>query len=188
MSEATTSKNLIAIEQASDLIALSGADRQFLAPTNTDQLAELLLKHPEARLIGGGTDLCLELTQALRNIDVLISTGLVDDMKVVTEDERSVTIGGATSYAAAESVLVNAYPDMQELLERLGSKQIRNRGTLGGNIGNASPIADLPPVLIVLQAQLILRKGQQRRIVAVEDFYTSYKKTFLQASSLSSRL
>lgn len=177
-----TLENLLAIEQESELIALSGADRQFLAPTNTDQLAELLLEYPEARLIGGGTDLSLELTQALRNIDVLISTGLVDDMKVVTEDEQSVTIGGATSYTAAESVLVSAYPDMQELLDRLGSKQIRNRGTLGGNIGNASPIADLPPVLIVLQAQLILRKGQQRRTVAVEDFYTSYKKTVLQAS------
>jgi len=178
----STLKDLITIEQQSDLIALSGANRQFFAPTNADQLAELLLEYPGARLVGGGTDLSLELTQGLSNIDILISTGHVDDMKIVSENEQTITIGGAASFTAAESVLVSVYPDMQELLDRLGSKQIRNRGTLGGNIGNASPIADLPPVLIVLQAHLILRKGQQRRTVAVEDFYSSYKKTILQAS------
>ena len=175
-----TLERLITIEQESEGIAMSGAGRQFFAPGSADQLAELLVEYPQARLVGGGTDLSLELTQMLKSIDVLISTAYVEDMQVISESEQSITIGAAVSYTAAQAVLVSAYPDMHELLDRFGSKQIRNRGTLGGNIGNASPIADIPPVLIALQADLILRKGQRRRTVAVEDFYIGYKKTILQ--------
>jgi xanthine dehydrogenase small subunit len=178
----STLNKLKLIKQSSEAITLATADRQFFAPTTSDQLAALLLEYPAARLVAGATDLALELTQGLRRIDTLIATGQINEMKTIVDSEQLLTIGAAASYSSAEPALVAAYPDLHELLDRLGSLQVRNQGTLGGNIGNASPIADIPPVLIALNASLILRKGAQRRTIAIEDFYISYKKTALQTA------
>ena len=69
---------------------------------------------------------------------------------------------------------------MTQLLGRFASRQVRNRGTLVGNIANSSPIADTPPLLLVLDAQLILQRGQGQRTLALADFYLDYKKTALE--------
>ncbi|MGR3984473.1 MAG: FAD binding domain-containing protein [Gammaproteobacteria bacterium] len=71
------------------------------------------------------------------------------------------------------------YPDLAELLRRFGSAQVRNQATLGGNIANASPIADLPPVLIALGAGLVLQRGERLRRIEAEKFFRDYKKTAL---------
>src|SRR5699024_363358 len=77
--------------------------------------------------------------------------------------------------------LSRVFPDLGELLDRFASLQIRNQGTLGGNIGNASPIGDAPPVLMALNARLVLRQGEQRRELAIEEYFLDYKKTALQS-------
>jgi xanthine dehydrogenase small subunit len=74
------------------------------------------------------------------------------------------------------------------LLRRLGSRQIRNRGTLGGNIGNASPIGDSPPVLLALDATLVLRRGTERRMLALDDFFSGYRCTALGAGEFIERI
>ena len=83
------------------------------------------------------------------------------------------------NFTDAKATLVNLQPNLTELIERFGSLQIRNRGTLGGNIANASPVADMPPVLIALNANITLMKMDSERTIPLEDFYTGYKKTQL---------
>ena len=73
-------------------------------------------------------------------------------------------------------------------LRRLGSRQIRNRGTIGGNIGNGSPIGDTPPVLIALDATLLLRRGAEERILPVADFFLGYRKTALRPGEFIARI
>lgn len=74
------------------------------------------------------------------------------------------------------------YPDFGALLHRFASLQIRNQGTLGGNIGNASPIGDSPPLLIALDAQIVLRQGERQRTLALEDYFIDYRVTARQDS------
>jgi len=169
---------LEAIQLAPQMATAAG---QFLVPVNSDELAALLQRYPEARMIAGGTDLSIELTQQLAEIETLIDTTRVVEMNILKQEIDQLTIGAALPYSDFSAVLLAQFPELDELLARLGSKQIRNRGTLGGNIGNASPIADMPPVLIALGAELILSSVRGRRRISLQDFYQSYKVTSLEA-------
>tara|TARA_R110000868_G_scaffold125077_2_gene330590 strand:- start:16956 stop:18416 length:1461 start_codon:yes stop_codon:yes gene_type:complete len=186
--EQTTINELTAIQQDDQPVTLSSKGRDYYAPSNVKDLAELMLANPKARLVAGGTDLSLEFTQFLRNIDTLIYTGRVAELKTINETEQSLSIGAAVTYTDAKSQLVALYPDLHELIDRLGSRQIRNQGTIGGNVGNASPIGDMPPVLIALNAELILRKGERSRRIAVADYFVSYKVTAQETSEFIERI
>ena len=167
---------------------LSYLDKQFFSPKSSDELADLLIEHPEARLIAGGTDLCLEFTQFLRDAKILIHTGRAVDMTKVTLTDNSLELGASVTYSQAADHLVTLYPDLKELIERLGSLQVRNQATIAGNIGNASPIGDMPPVLIALGAEIVLRKGNKIRVVAVEKYFLRYKVTILQPSEFIEKI
>ncbi|NHO66241.1 xanthine dehydrogenase small subunit [Aestuariicella hydrocarbonica] len=162
-------------------VELSGGGHHYVAPATSARLAQLLQHYPAARLVAGGTDLALELTQQLCSIDTLIYTGRVREMIGVSETDTHLIIGAAASYNQFGPALTALYPECRELLERLGSRQIRNQGTLGGNIGNASPIGDMPPLLLALGASLRLRGAERVRELPLEQFFLGYKRTALQA-------
>ncbi len=186
--EAETVQALRRINADDAEVELQANGKKYFVPRNVRLLADLLLRYPEAKLVVGGTDLSLEHTQFLREFEVLIYTGRVKEMLAVDALGDAIEIGAAVSYSACQAVLIQQYPDLHELIERLGSRQIRNQGTLGGNIGNASPIGDMPPVLIALDAQLVLRKGDTTRTIPVADYFVSYKKTVQQTSEFIERI
>ncbi|KQN89902.1 FAD-binding molybdopterin dehydrogenase [Sphingomonas sp. Leaf67] len=148
----------------------------WFAPRSTDELAALLIEHPHARLIAGATDVGLWVTKGLRDIDTPIFIGDVAELRTITEDVAGVTLGAAVRYAEAHDVLARLHPDLGELVRRIGGLQVRNAGTIGGNIANGSPIGDGPPALIALGATLVLRRGDQRRTLALEDYFLAYGK------------
>ena len=152
------------------------------SPRSVNELAQLYVTNPKAKLVAGGTDLALEVTQFHREIETLISVNLVDDMKVCEQSDTNLHIGANVAISDAYQLLTQHYPDFGELLHRFASLQVRNQGTLGGNIANASPIGDAPPLLIALNAQIKLRRGQQTRIIPLEDYFISYKVTAQQES------
>ncbi|MGI9285160.1 MAG: xanthine dehydrogenase small subunit [Pseudomonadales bacterium] len=186
--EAETITALTRINADDAEIELEGNGKKYFAPSNVQVLADLLLHYPQAKLIVGGTDLSLEFTQFLREFEVLIYTGRVKELLEVKESADNIEIGAAVSYTDCKDILIAQYPDLHELIDRLGSRQIRNQGTLGGNIGNASPIGDMPPALIALDAQLVLRKGGARRTIPVADYFISYKKTAQQPAEFIERI
>ena len=155
-------------------------DDDFLIPQSADELAELLQLNPTAKLLAGGTDLGLEITQGLQQFETIIYLGQVAELTTIKDNNNSLSIGAALSYTEAESILCDLYPDLIEHLNRLGSLQIRNVATIGGNVANASPIGDMPPVLMALNADLVLQKGSQLRTISINDFYTGYKETCLE--------
>ena len=174
-----TITRLKAIATAPPAVLHTG-DKRWLSPLTSDALAELYEAHPQARLLAGGTDLALEVTQMHRPLTVMIHVGNVADMKHIERVDNQLEIGAAVTLTDAYTTLKSEYPDFGELLQRFASLQIRNQGTLGGNIGNASPIGDTPPLLIALGAQLVLRKGAVRRTLAIEDFFIDYRVTARQ--------
>jgi len=160
-------------------LALSYQGRRYFAPCTADQLAALLEEHPRATLLAGGTDVGLWVTKQHRTLETLIYTGGISELARVQRIDGHLEIGAAATYTQAMASLGALYPDMGEVLRRLGSVQIRNSGTLGGNIGNASPIGDSMPLLIALDASVVLRRGAKRREMALEDFFAGYRKTAL---------
>jgi len=161
---------------------LSFGGNSFIAPKNIDDLAYELKDNPDSTLVAGATDLALSVTQNLANIEKLVYLGNVKEINVLEENADSITIGSALPYSDFEHTLAKHYPDMGDMIERIGSKQVRNNGTLGGNIGNASPIGDMPPALIAAGATMTLQCGNEERTILVEDYFVDYKKTVLKPS------
>jgi len=169
-------------------IRLDGAGRQYLAPTDLDELLSILHARPEARLVAGATDLHLEITQQLRHVDLLVYTGQVPELKIIEEADGLIHMGAAVTYTEAQAVLCHHFPDLEELLARLGSRQIRNQGTLGGNIGTASPIGDIPPFLLAAGARLRLSSLSGSRELSVAEFFLDYRKTALRPGECIERI
>jgi len=158
------------------------ADCHFFAPDTTEELAQHLLAHPDAKILAGGTDLALSVTQNLAQIDKLIYIGNVKELSRISQDENQWSIGAAASYQQFTPLLAAHYPELGQMIERIGSTQIRNVGTIGGNIGNASPIGDMPPALIALDAKVTLQKGEVKRQISLADYFKDYKVTDLAPS------
>jgi len=148
--------------------------RRYIAPSSIDELTRLLKRYPKATLVAGATDVGLLVTKQHRRLDTVIDLGKVKELARISHDRNGLRLGAAVTYERAQPKLVALYPGLNELIRRLGSVQVRNLGTIGGNIANASPIGDMPPALIALGATLRLRRGSERREIPLEDFFISY--------------
>lgn len=155
-------------------------DTHFFSPTSRVELARLLGDWPSARVVAGATDLGLEITQQLKRPPVLIHTARVVELLQIEETPDRLQIGAAVTYSDMQPHLQRCFPAFAELLERLGSRQIRNQGTLGGNIANASPVGDTPPVLLALDACIHLRSLFGARALPLSQFFTGYRTKALR--------
>lgn len=152
----------------------------FLTPRSLTELAEVAAQNPQAQFLAGGTDLGLHFSKHRKEPTALISTSRVVELKRITVDAEALEIGGAVTYSEALPYLDEHLPQFADLVRRIGSRQIRNLGTIAGNLANASPIGDTPPCLIALEAVLTLRSVAGTRTVPAESFITGYRKTLLQ--------
>ena len=151
----------------------------FFAPRTLDELIALRAAHPAAPLLAGGTDLGLLFSKERKAFPSILSVAGVEELRRLETREDEIEIGAAVTYTRALPVLDAEYPGMGELIRRIGSRQIRNLGTIGGNIGNASPIGDTLPWLIALDATLVLRGPGGAREMPVESFFLGYRETDL---------
>jgi len=155
-------------------------DRKFFAPQSSDEMARLLQEYPEATVLAGGTDIGLWVTKQHRELDVMIYTGNVTELSSQSVTGSHLEIGAAVSLSDAMLLIVRHYPALEELFLRFASPPIRNAGTLGGNVANGSPIGDSMPALMALDSRLVLRQGDNRRTLSLNDFYIDYQETALQ--------
>ncbi|UZK66448.1 xanthine dehydrogenase small subunit [Sphingomonas sp. M1-B02] len=155
---------------------LSGTTRGAYVPQATSDLATFQQANPDARIVAGATDVGLWVTKQLRDLDKLVFIGDLADLKIVEESTEGLTLGANVRYTEAYGALARLHPDLGELLRRIGGLQVRNAGTIGGNIANGSPIGDMPPALIALGASLTLRRGPTRRTIPLEHYFLSYGK------------
>jgi xanthine dehydrogenase small subunit len=159
-------------------LALGDGERRFFAPATPAALGELVAAHPEATLVAGATDVGLWVTKAMRRLDPVIYLGRVEALRAIRDEGDRLWIGALANHVAVRAALAGLSPQLDEMMRRFGGEQIRNAGTIGGNIANGSPIGDLPPALIALGARLVLgRRGpDERRSIPLEDFFLAYRK------------
>ncbi|MBO68665.1 MAG: xanthine dehydrogenase small subunit [Acidiferrobacteraceae bacterium] len=148
----------------------------FVAPNSLDTLHDALLKHPDATLLGGATDVGLWITKLGKRLTNIIYLGQVSEMRNVSQTEDTLEIGAGVSLQDTQLLLGSLTPDLEHLMRRFGARQVRSQGTVGGNIANGSPIGDLPPALIALGAKLEIAGADGIRQIPLENFFIGYGK------------
>ncbi|HRN60241.1 MAG TPA: xanthine dehydrogenase small subunit [Chiayiivirga sp.] len=149
----------------------------FHSPAALADALALKAAHPEAAFIAGGTDLGVNLSRGQAVAPAFIALDRVVELHAIDVDETRVRIGAGVPLTRIERELAGLFPALDELLPWFAARQVRNRATLGGNLGSASPIGDLAPVLLALDATLELAGPSGRRSVALADFFLDYRKT-----------
>jgi len=157
-----------------------GDQGRFLRPDSLADLFSLLVLHPQARLVAGATELGLEITKRFRRFEVLISLEAVRELTELRCTPEAWHIGAAVPLTTLLDCLGGECPALQNMLWWFGSRQIRNRATLGGNLVTASPIGDSAPVLLTADTQLVLASVEGERTVPLADFFLAYRKTALR--------
>ena len=167
-------------------LAYAGNEGQtFLRPTTLAELLELKAEHREkAELVAGATEIGVYINKQHRRYALLVSTDGVPELARIEATEAAFTVGGAATLTALEEALAGEYPMVDKMLWAFASRQIRNRATLAGNIVTASPIGDTPPLLLALDAQVVLEKKGGRRVVPIADFFVAYRKTVLEPDEI----
>ena len=157
-------------------VEIGEGKRRLIVPASVDDFAAILDKEPNATIVAGSTDVGLWVTKHMRDISPAVFIGNLDGLRTISEEKGVITIGAGVTYTEAFSTLAKRIPAMGPLFDRIGGEQVRNMGTIGGNIANGSPIGDTPPPLIALGATLTLRRGKKRRTIPLEDFFIAYGK------------
>src|SRR3984893_10259389 len=156
------------------------ASETFFRPSSLEKLFRAMAEHPDARLIAGATDLGLEISKRFHKFPALISIEAIPELSVVESTETEWRIGAATTLTKLDDALSAEFPEVREMLSVFGSRQIRNRATLGGNLVTASPIGDSAPVLLALDAKVALASTGGERVLRFDEFFVVYRKTVLQ--------
>ena len=149
---------------------------KIIVPANLDDFAAVYEANPQATIVNGSTDVGLWVTKFMRDISPVIFITHLQELKRIAENDSEIRLYAGVSYSEALPVLAGAFPQLAELWDRIAGEQIRNMGTIGGNIANGSPIGDTPPALIALGAKLHLRRGEHRREIKLEDYFLAYGK------------
>lgn len=156
----------------------------YLRPTNLDALFQALQDYPQARLLAGGTDLVVEVNQRFARAEAFIDLSALPELKTLHWGPDHLEIGAGLTLSEIERCLEGRIPLLAEWFPLFASRLIRNRATLGGNLGTASPIGDGPPVLLALEAQVVLASAAGERVLPLEHFFTGYRQTLRQAGEV----
>jgi len=150
-------------------VELGEGDNRIVIPASLDDFAVFYAENPEARIVAGSTDVGLWVTKFMRRIGPVVFIGHLPELKRIAENDSEVRFYAGVSYSEALPVIAANFPQLNELWSRIAGEQVRNMGTIGGNIANGSPIGDTPPPFIALGARLHLRRGEHRREIKPED-------------------
>jgi xanthine dehydrogenase small subunit len=164
----------------SGAVNFENTGERFFRPTSLPELLRLQKDNPEARLIAGATELGLDITKRFKKFSTLISTEAVAELKEIKAIEAEWRIGAAVTLTDIYDKLAGEFPALGDMLRVFGSRQIRNRATMGGNIATASPIGDSAPVLLALDAKIVLASANGERTLPTSEFFIGYRKTALR--------
>lgn len=172
---ARVTEQLLALRDGKRVVIGEGK-QQLILPANVDDFADVLENNPGATIVAGSTDVGLWVTKFMREIGPVVFLSHLDDLRQISEGGDGLTLGAGVSYTEAYPAIIRHFSQLTELWNRIGGQQVRNMGTVGGNVANGSPIGDTPPALIGLGATVLLRKGKIRRSVPIENYFIEYGK------------
>ncbi|WP_122261781.1 xanthine dehydrogenase small subunit [Ornithinimicrobium cerasi] len=157
---------------------------RFVRPRDLAEAVALLAEHPDALVVAGSTDVGVELNLRGARPSLLVAVDRLPELRALATDGEEIVLGAALTLTEIERGLGGRVPLLAELLPQFASRLIRNGATLGGNLGTASPIGDAAPVLLALEASLVLVGPRGERTIAFADCFTGYRETVRDADEL----
>jgi CO/xanthine dehydrogenase FAD-binding subunit len=157
---------------------------QILAPDTWEQALALKAEHPDALPIAGGTDVMVELNFDRVRPEAMLDLTRVAELREWSADDGRLRVGAGVSYTRIIDELGDRLPSLAVASRTVGSPQIRNRGTVGGNLGTASPAGDALPPLYVADAEVELASVEGTRRVPIGEFVTGPKRTCAREDEL----
>ena len=152
---------------------------------SVNEACAVLAENPATTVLAGGTDLMVQANRGMKSMDSVLDLSRVPELKEWTLEDSEIVLGAGISYTdLAEPQIATVVPALAQAARTVGSPQIRNAGTLGGNLATASPAGDTIPVLVAMDAVLQLKSSSENREVAITDFITGVKTNALQAGEI----
>ena len=161
-------------------IIINNDNKKYFSPKTVKELKKIIKKNPNADFLSGGTDLSLKVTKERKDIENIINLADINELNFIKRKRNFIEVGSVTPLIRFEKFIKKYYPDFNLVLKRYGSVQIRNVGTIGGNIATASPIGDTLPILLSLNAELIIGTIKKNKKISINEFFISYRKTKLK--------
>ncbi len=161
-------------------IIIKHKNKKYFAPKTINELRKTIQKNPNPNFLSGGTDLSLMVTKSRQEIKDIISLNNIKELNFIKIINNEINIGATTPLIKVEKFISKYYPDFHNILRRYGSVQIRNVGTIGGNIATASPIGDTLPLLLSLNSRILIQTKKKNKEIFLKDFFTGYRKTRLK--------
>ncbi|MFI5808489.1 xanthine dehydrogenase small subunit [Streptomyces sp. NPDC051561] len=159
-------------------------DSTFLRPATLDEAVRVLRERPEAVLVAGSTDYGVEVNIRSRRDSCVVAIDRLPELRELRIESEYLEIGAAVTLTEIERRLDGTVPLLAELFPQFASRLIRNSATLGGNLGTGSPIGDSPPVLLALDASLVLAGADGERVVPLAEYFTGYRQSVRRPDEL----
>jgi CO/xanthine dehydrogenase FAD-binding subunit len=157
---------------------------EFLQPATFEEALEAKAAHPEAMPLWGGTDVMVEMNFGRARPEAILDLTGVDELKQHDRDDGVLRVGAGVTYTRAIAELGEALPGLAIASRTVGSPQIRNRGTIGGNLGSSSPAGDALPPLFASGAEIEVASTRGTRRMPIGDFITGPKRNTLEPDEL----
>jgi xanthine dehydrogenase small subunit len=165
-------------------LCIDTGKQKYFQPKKIDEALILRSEFPDATMICGATDVALRVTKKHETLETIIDLSAVSELKSIGEDETGLRLGAGYVLNDIRSVVMSDFSALYDVVALFGSSQIRNLATLGGNLATASPIGDIPPVLMAYNSRIIIQSKRQQRTIEMDDFITGYRKTALQRDEI----
>jgi len=157
---------------------------KYYSPSNLNEALAIKSDIQNLTIIGGATDVSLRVTKAHENLTPILDLTSVSELDYIQSENKKIRIGSLTTLQVIKEKLQDVFPEFSALLTYFGATQIRNKSTLAGNIGSASPIGDTLPFLMAIDASIILQSSESKRVLKLREFITGYHQTSLQPNEL----
>ncbi len=169
-------------------IFIETSEKKFFSPIDLKSASEFKALNQGLTIISGGTDIGVQINKGMRDPNTIMSTSAIDSLKEINVKDEHLVIGARVTLSQIEAFASELYPAFYDILKWFGSPQIRNSGTLVGNIANGSPIADTTPFLFVMNAQVELSGINGVRQLNINYFYKGYKSLDLNNDEIISKI
>jgi carbon-monoxide dehydrogenase medium subunit len=161
-------------------------DFTYHKPKTIKEACSILEQSKNGAPIAGGTDILVELKKGLRHNDEVVSLADIIDLKSISENNNKLYIGACTTHneVLKSSLIKKIFPALSEAASKIGTDQIRNTGTIGGNLCTGASCCDMAPILIALNASVEIVSSSLRRIVSLNDFFLFHKETAVKKGEI----
>lgn len=157
---------------------------RFIRPASFDETLRLIRDEPDALLVAGSTDWGVEVNIRGSRAPLVVAIEHHEELRTLALTDDEIEIGAALPLSVVESRLGGRVPLLAQLFPQFASRLIRNRGTIGGNLGTGSPIGDTPPALLALGARVVLASADGEREVDLAEYFTGYRQSVRRADEL----